>query len=205
MSFCLFFKLCFNVAIYLVAGWFESWLKTLKDFKKNPYGKNECANCSRNQWSWKSGWALLQSIAKIIVSPTLPICPFGQTKGQSKWYSVNSPPVGQRLRAGHGVGDDGGVLHWSVCELLPCWRKENLLSTRRPGLLQGQDRRKTGLAPKKWGTSPAEGQKSTNSRAHVMQYSWILQSSRIWSPTSNQQHTDSVTSCYLIAVSVKTP
>lgn len=50
------------------------------------------------------------------------------------------PPVGQRLRGAHGVGDDGGMLYRGVSELLPRWRQQDLLGTRGPGLLQDQER-----------------------------------------------------------------
>lgn len=46
------------------------------------------------------------------------------------------PPVGERLCAAHGVGDDSGMLDWGVGELLPGWRQQDLLGAAGPGLLR---------------------------------------------------------------------
>ena len=47
-----------------------------------------------------------------------------------------SPPAGQRLRAAHWLGDDGGVLDRGVGELLPGWGQQDLLGAAGPGLLR---------------------------------------------------------------------
>lgn len=58
---------------------------------------------------------------------------------------IISPPVGEGLGAAHGVGDDGGVLHRGVGELLPGGRQEDLLGAGGPGLLQDGNQKRTFL------------------------------------------------------------
>lgn len=56
--------------------------------------------------------------------------------------SMCVPPVGQLLSACHGLGDHSRMLHRCVRgharQLLPCWRKEDLLGPTWPGLLSKQ-------------------------------------------------------------------